>query len=242
MKAAHTGEKGRIPVVDLFAGPGGLAEGFSAFSGSTAGHPFRVALSIEKNADAHATLELRSFFRSFSKGDVPEAYFQVLRGELGTEQLYSEFPREAAKARAEAWKAELGVESRHELGRQISAAVSGNEPWVLVGGPPCQAYSLVGRSRNRGTRGYVPELDKRQTLYVEYLQVLADHAPSVFVMENVKGLLSAHLEGNALFERIREDLAAPTKALRRERRPTSRRSVRYTLYAFSSSGLPVGTL
>jgi hypothetical protein len=72
-----------IPVIDLFAGPGGLGEGFSAArprSESRAGfrgrRTFRIALSIEKDADAHATLELQSFFRQFAGRRVPEAYYE----------------------------------------------------------------------------------------------------------------------------------------------------------------------
>jgi site-specific DNA-cytosine methylase len=56
---------GAIPVIDIFAGPGGLSEGFSAarFRGRRS---FQIALSIEKDPDAHATLMLRSFFRQFA--------------------------------------------------------------------------------------------------------------------------------------------------------------------------------
>ncbi len=51
-----------IPVIDLFAGPGGLGEGFSALYDENDNQIFRVALSIEKEKFAHQTLELRSFF------------------------------------------------------------------------------------------------------------------------------------------------------------------------------------
>jgi DNA (cytosine-5)-methyltransferase 1 len=72
-----------IPVIDLFAGPGGLGEGFSAFK-STDGDPaFKIALSIEKDPVAHDTLKLRSFFRQFHRRDVPEEYeeyYDHLRG------------------------------------------------------------------------------------------------------------------------------------------------------------------
>ncbi|MDA3814473.1 MAG: DNA cytosine methyltransferase, partial [Candidatus Cloacimonetes bacterium] len=50
-----------IPIIDLFAGPGGLGEGFSAYKNNI----FRIKLSIEMNQEAHLTLELRSFFRQF---------------------------------------------------------------------------------------------------------------------------------------------------------------------------------
>src|SRR5690606_2385499 len=107
--------------------------------------------------------------------------------------------------------------------------------WGLIGGPPCQAYSLVGRSRNRGVSGYVPEDDHRQTLYVEYLQILADHSPAFFVMENVKGLLSATLDNERLFERILSDLRDPATALRREGRRGTRNGPKYDIYSLSNA-------
>jgi len=67
-----------IPIIDLFAGPGGLGEGFSAFC-ADGRRPFRIALSIEKDGCAHRTLTLRSFFRQFEPGLVPEAYYDFLR-------------------------------------------------------------------------------------------------------------------------------------------------------------------
>src|SRR5690348_352348 len=83
-----------IPVIDLFAGPGGLGEGFSAFRTSAGAHAFRIALSIEKDAMAHQTLKLRSFFRQFPTGDVPHAYYEHLRGQISREALYELFPRQ----------------------------------------------------------------------------------------------------------------------------------------------------
>jgi site-specific DNA-cytosine methylase len=58
-----------IPVIDLFAGPGGLSEGFSSFKNIKNKKVFKISLSIEKDAQAHKTLELRSFFRQFPDGD-----------------------------------------------------------------------------------------------------------------------------------------------------------------------------
>ena len=67
-----------IPVIDLFAGPGGLGEGFSSFVDSGV-QPFRIKLSIEKDSTAHQTLQLRSFFRKFPQNQVPDAYYDYLR-------------------------------------------------------------------------------------------------------------------------------------------------------------------
>lgn len=69
----------KIPIIDLFAGPGGLGEGFSAYQASDGRQPFHVALSIEKDPCAHRTLTLRSFFRQFEPGKAPAGYYDYLR-------------------------------------------------------------------------------------------------------------------------------------------------------------------
>ncbi len=63
----------RYPVIDLFAGPGGLGEGFSSFEEERGHQSFRIGLSIEKDAYAHQTLELRAFYRQFQKALLPES-------------------------------------------------------------------------------------------------------------------------------------------------------------------------
>ena len=196
---------GPIPIVDLFAGPGGLGEGFASCMTGSQQPSFEVRLSIEMDPDAHTTLELRSFFRQFPQGAAPEAYYQRLRGAITTEELFAQHPVQAAHARTEAWLAELGKVPTKELHERIRQAVAGSPQWVLCGGPPCQAYSIVGRSR----RGGIDDDDKRVYLYQEYLRILAEHEPSMFIMENVKGLLSSRVAGSGLFAQILADLHAP---------------------------------
>ncbi len=193
-----------IPAIDLFAGPGGLGEGFARCrSGPGKGQlcgdeaRFSVRLSIEKEALAHRTLELRAFYRQFPEGRAPAAYYDYLRRRISRADLFARHEPESAAAMNEAIQAELGAAQpgRAALKERVNAALRGAKNWVLLGGPPCQAYSLVGRSRNKGKKDYVPEEDHRQTLYLEYLQVIADHWPAVFVMENVKGMVSRVLNG-----------------------------------------------
>jgi len=212
-----------IRVVDIFAGPGGLSEGFSSVAGRRGQPAFDVALSVEMEPHAFATLRLRTFFRQFPCG-APADYYRCLRGEIGLGDLYERHPRETAEADARTWHAELGSGAvpLRMLNARIDTATQGDDAWVLVGGPPCQAYSIAGRSRNRGNPDYNPRQDVRQRLYVEYLQVLGNHWPAVFIMENVKGLLSATLQNERMFTRILEDLRDPAAALRREGR-TARR-------------------
>lgn len=200
-----------VPIIDLFAGPGGLGEGFSTYGKNR----FRIALSIEKDPIAHRTLRLRSFFRQFARNAVPEEYYAVLRGELDDEALFRlpGLSTYAKRALEEAWCAELGITPQDRIDSRIGTALMNRDPWVLIGGPPCQAYSLAGRSRNKGVEGYRPEKDHRHFLYREYLHVIAKHSPAVFVMENVKGILSSSVKGERIFERIQDDLRQPHKAL-----------------------------
>jgi len=226
-----------IPVIDIFAGPGGLGEGFSAFRNSRGAPAFSIRLSIEKDPAAHQTLELRAFFRQFRRTIVPDAYYQHIRGDMTRDALFTAFPEQARAAARDAWLKELGPQTAAEIRQRIQEELRGTESWVLIGGPPCQAYSLAGRSRNKGVVGYQPVRDTRQKLYVEYLQILADHAPPVFVMENVKGLLSATLQNRGLFDRIHQDLSHPAAALKREGRslrPGSR-NVRYRIFSLNAS-------
>ena len=207
-----------IKVIDLFAGPGGLGEGFSAFQ--TGGeYPFKIVASVEKEASAHRTLTLRAFYRQFRAKSVPEAYYEYLRSsnKVSAEEFFSErFPNqwEAAKAETLGGPKALGSEDHAEIFTAIEKALSGHKgAKVVIGGPPCQAYSLVGRARNKGIKGYVAEKDPRHFLYQEYLKVLDLVQPDIFVMENVKGILTAKVRGESIFAKIREDLRCPARAL-----------------------------
>jgi len=207
----------QIKIIDLFAGPGGLGEGFSAFSDSSGKHPFNIGLSIEKEASAHKTLQLRAFYRQFPVGKAPREYYQYLEGKLGkdpSEELYKvpHLCKQAKAAAREARQLTLGKENA-EIECSIEKAL-GNNPgnWLLVGGPPCQAYSLVGRARNAGIVGYKAENDHKSYLYEQYLNIISRFKPAVFVMENVKGMLSAKLNGNHIFDKIKEDLHCPSKS------------------------------
>ncbi len=213
-----------VPVVDVFSGPGGLAEGFSAAGYEKGTRPFEVKLSIEKDHAAYRTLQLRSFFRQFDRGKAPEEYYDFLRGEISLDELFKRHPTEASKAKNEVWHAELGSRavSDRELGKRILGAVEGEDIWVLVGGHPCEAYSVAGRSRNRGVKDYKAEADGRHFLYREYLRILGEHWPIVFVMENVKGMLSSRVNGELIFDRIIRDLRHPADALQKKRKHSSK--------------------
>ncbi|HAE87146.1 TPA: DNA cytosine methyltransferase [Candidatus Marinimicrobia bacterium] len=205
-----------IPVIDIFAGPGGLGEGFSAFyNPHNNRRHFKIALSIEKEFYAYQTLTLRSFFRQFPKGQAPKEYYEFVRGKVTLNELFQKWPKQAQKAKNEAWQAELGdgkkAVSDKIVDQRIQKTLNGGRNWVLIGGPPCQAYSVAGRSR-RQEKILDEKKDERVGLYKQYLRILAIHTPAVFVMENVKGLLSANTEQSPVFSKILNDLSNPVDA------------------------------
>lgn len=142
-------------VVDLFAGPGGLAEGFASVRDANGSPVFDIALSVEKEPSAFSTLRMRSFFRQFERA--PREYHEYIRAEFSRELLVRTFPNQ--------WR------SACEETDQIAAEAP--DRCILVGGPLCQAHSLVGRARNRGNAGYVASEDNRHFLYREYIRILA---------------------------------------------------------------------
>ena len=222
-----------IPVIDVFAGPGGLGEGFSALRDSRGRPIFKIALSIEKDHVAHQTLRLRSFFRQFPDGNKPEEYYgQIKRGQVDWDLLTSKYPAEAEKAEKEVWLAQLGSEAYPPIlvDTKIRNALSSVQGWVLIGGPPCQVYSQVGRSRMKGGMPWHFARDKRHTLYKEYLRIIEVHRPPVFIMENVKGLLSSKRAGKKIIEQIIRDLREPVsdRAAKRGRTPLA-----YNLFALA---------
>ena len=202
---------GPIPIVDLFAGPGGLGEGFSSINN---GKAFKIIVSAEMEASAHQTLRLRSFYRILRAqgGDALTSYYRYCNGQ--STAPYDESTLSAwEEAKKEAKQITLGTETgNNELNAILNSANIGqSKPWVLVGGPPCQAYSLAGRSRNRGKADYIPEEDHRHYLYQEYLRIIHQYKPAVFVMENVKGILSAKINKQHIFHTILHDLADPDR-------------------------------
>lgn len=205
--------KDAIQIVDLFAGPGGLGEGFSS---SGKGKRFDIIVSAEMDPIARRTLRLRAFYRLL-KREYPEGladYYRYCNGETA-EPFSPDTEKFWSRADQEARQITLGSEDGDkELNELIKDRLNRDgRPWVLIGGPPCQAYSIVGRARNQAKQGYVPENDHRHFLYKDYLRIIKDYRPTVFVMENVKGILSSKVGGRGIFSQILQDLMDPTKAL-----------------------------
>ena len=197
-------------IVDLFAGPGGLGEGFASLD--VDGHsPFHIGISVEKEKSAHRTLTLRAFLREYRAlhRALPQAFVDFHAGQTAEPDWAAVDARAWQHAIEEARCLELGADPAAEaIDHTIIALRQDFDETILIGGPPCQAYSLVGRARSRGKLGYVPEDDARHYLFREYISVLDRLRPAAFVMENVKGMLSSTVESRLVFEMLMEDLSS----------------------------------
>jgi len=218
-----------IPIIDLFAGPGGLGEGFSSLQDHKQEPVFQIGLSIEKDPVAHRTLMLRAVFRRLRGTTHLRHYYSFIRDEID-EATFKGLPAVAeayAHAEKEAQCLELGKADEASIDADIRTALNGKNTWVLIGGPPCQAYSLAGRARRANDKNFLE--DEKHFLYREYLRIIQVHRPTVFVMENVKGLLSSHHSGSSMFERILGDLSAPAPGVEYEIRSFVKRGDSETL-------------
>ncbi len=170
-------------------------------------------MSIERDPQTHETLRLRSYLRKIlnSDGSLPDIYLKYMdrHDEETFKALINYNPAQWKASGEEALCDEL-VDGDYRLVNIAKERVekwkteNAKSPLVLIGGPPCQAYSLVGRSRRAHDADF--ENDPKHTLYKCYLTFINELKPDLFVMENVKGLLSAKHKGCGVFERICSDM------------------------------------
>lgn len=224
--------KSKINVIDLFAGPGGLGEGFSTYQTPVGRHPFHIRMSVEKEASAHKTLTLRALYRLLRSTSERALYHAYITGKIEKQDLIDQLSDAWDEANKETLSSPcaLGEDNKliHKRLRQLKLQHT-SEPWLVIGGPPCQAYSLAGRSRNKGIADYRPENDGRHFLYQEYLEVLSIIQPDVFVMENVKGILTSRVDGQKIFPTILNDLTNPRAATSKSGRRSGKS---YSVYSF----------
>lgn len=173
--------------IDLFAGAGGLSEGFIKAGYSPVAH-------VEVDRAACYTLTTRlayHYLKSIKRQDVYESY---LRGHITRPQLYASVPDDVLKS---VINARIDDDMMPLIFRAVDSLAQGQEIDVIVGGPPCQAYSVVGRARDADSmRG-----DERNYLYRYYGRFLKRYEPKAFVFENVLGLLTA--EGGKYFKNMK---------------------------------------
>ncbi|MDL2287394.1 DNA cytosine methyltransferase [Eubacteriales bacterium OttesenSCG-928-G02] len=178
--------------IDLFAGAGGLSEGFLSTG-------FKPIAHVEMNTDACLTLQTRACYYYLLKTDKIDIYSQYLSGEIDRNKLYSLIPRSELDA---VINQTMSKESMPDLFAKIDRLMDMqniNSVDIIVGGPPCQAYSLVGRAvKSDGMQD-----DPRNFLYQLYCRVLKKYQPQMFVFENVPGLLTAN--GGRYFANMKKE-------------------------------------
>lgn len=163
--------------IDLFAGAGGLSEGFKRAGYQPVAH-------VEADLAACFTLQTRLAFYYLKENNKADTYIQYLKGEITRDQLYSLIPDHVL---ASVINLSIGDNNNRTVFQQIETLNEKKEIDLIIGGPPCQAYSLVGRARDANNM----KGDPRNYLYIQYGKFLKKYAPKMFVFENVIGLLSA---------------------------------------------------
>lgn len=180
----------KLNFIDLFAGAGGLSEGFIRAGYNPIAH-------VEINEAACFTLRTRIAYHYLKDNNKLDIYTHYLKDEIDRDTLYSHVPKKLLES---AIHQEISEEQNPFIFEQINRQLSrGQEVDIIVGGPPCQAYSLVGRARSVNQM----RRDPRNFLYVQYAKYLEKYNPKIFVFENVLGLKSA---GNGVYLQNMEKL------------------------------------
>ena len=163
--------------IDLFAGAGGFAEGFKRAG-------FEPVAHVEIDPAACFTLKTRLSYHYLKENNKLDTYIKYLKGEIRREQLYSIIPSCILES---VINLSIGDENNSKIFRIIEKLNSQKDIDIIVGGPPCQAYSVAGRSADKDRKRY----DHRNYLYKQYARFLAEFRPKLFVFENVPGLYTA---------------------------------------------------
>lgn len=179
-----------LNIIDLFSGAGGLTEGFR--------NPlfFNLLAHVEIDRAACKTLKVRDAYYYLKKSNKLDFYYDYITGKITHKEFISKIPtKETAKV------INLGIteDTMNEIFSRIDTNANGMKVHGIIGGPPCQAYSTIGRARNDRNKSQ----DERIYLYKYYIEFLEKYNPDFFVFENVKGLLSfTDLDGSKLIDKI----------------------------------------
>lgn len=163
--------KNKFTFIDLFAGCGGLSEGFYQ-SG------FYPLLHLEIDATACKTLATRMKYYGYTDAHIKKS---VLCADITNEDILQQ------------------MDDRIE-----------SKPDIIIGGPPCQAFSTVGRAQDPNGM----QDDPRNFLFESYMKILNYYLPKIFIFENVKGLLTAHPKGLNIYQIIMDKMSENYNVIR----------------------------
>ncbi len=179
-----------MKVIDLFAGAGGLSEGFRRAG-------FDVVSHVEMDRDASMSLKTREAYYYCLEDNNVELYKNYLAKKITRDKFYSEIPNHIL---SKVLNYEISKDTLPKIFSEIDKIIGDNVLDGIIGGPPCQAYSLAGRARNK----YKKSDDPRNYLYLYYLEFLRRYRPKFFVFENVQGILTA--KNGKIFETIKDEM------------------------------------
>ena len=179
-----------VKYLDLFAGAGGLSEGFIRAGYEPVAH-------VEMDVAACYTLKTRAAYHWLRNEKNIMPYTDYLKGKMSRIDFYNLIPEEILES---VLNYEISEETLPSIFKDIDALLGDEKLDLIVGGPPCQAYSIAGRARSETNMVG----DKRNYLYKLYAEFLKKYQPKYFVFENVLGLLSAKDEDGTLhFDNMR---------------------------------------
>jgi DNA (cytosine-5)-methyltransferase 1 len=163
--------------IDLFAGAGGFSEGFIR-------EGFHPVAHVEMNKEACDTLKTRMAYHFLKQEKKLKIYFSYLQNKISRDELWEQIPYELIDS---VINKEISKQTIQDIFRQIDTQLVNKKVDLIIGGPPCQAYSLVGRSRDPNRM----QGDKRNYLFRYYADFLVRYKPKYFVFENVLGFQTA---------------------------------------------------
>ena len=182
--------------IDLFAGAGGLSEGFIQAGFSPIAH-------VEMNSYAAKTLETRTAYYYLKETNQLNVYRDYIRGKISRDELLKHIPENQLKS---VFCETMSDETLPALFDSIDVILEEkgiSKIDVIIGGPPCQAYSLVGRAQSSHMETPMAQ-DPRNELYKLYADFLKKYQPQMFVFENVMGIISAN--GGTTWENVKTRL------------------------------------
>ncbi len=177
-----------INFIELFAGASGLGAGFIA-------EKFNPVAMVEMDYYCCETLKTRSAFHYLTKKNDLNIYNNYLAGKIDKKTLYAKIPKNILDKTIHK---EINNNNFESIKRSIHIQLKNKELDLILGGPPCQAYSIIGKHRR-----HLKENDNRLYLYKFFSYFLKEFKPKIFLFENVLGLLS--IDGGKLFELVKEE-------------------------------------
>lgn len=176
-------DSSRLTYIDIFAGAGGLSEGFISTG-------YKPIAHVEMNSNACQTLKTRAVYYELIRQGKIELYQSYLKRNISKEKLYESVPSHITDSVICEAMSDENMERIFYRINKLMGANNVEQIDLLIGGPPCQAYSQVGRARK------CMDDDPRNILYKLYFQTLQRYMPKVFIFENVPGLITA---GNGVY-------------------------------------------